>query len=264
MNREKKNNRTGLIVSISIHTMLLLIVLFGFSCWEAPGPPFPTPCVEMINVGEDFFGSGKSEVITETLTEVIDELEEVIEEQNSEITELTEEIIEEFEETPTEMVNESLETVESGEPIQASEVNSVPKVTAQSKPDPTPDEGMQYVAPSGSPGKGKDTEAGVKGDPNGEDSDSDSGGGQDGLIKIGGWEKLKEPNFKNDINHGATLEFEFYVNELGGIEQIMWITSTLTPSEEELIEKRLRSELKLVKKPGEAQKTKGTYKIVYE
>ena len=252
MDKEKKNNRTGIVVSFSIHALLILLFVFGFSCWKAPGPPWPGPNPEdvvTVDIGDSFTGMGDSQIESENVTDSDEENEEEQEPEIVEPTEPTEEepIDDVVEENP--ITEDPLDAVDNGDPIQQDE----PSQEAKQLYDPTSSTG----------GKGNDEQPGNKGSEDGVDSEK-SGKGDNGLIKIGGWSKVAEPDFKDDIKHGASMEFEFHVNELGQIEQIIWIHSSLTPSERVLIEKRLKSELKLKAKDGEKQNTKGTYRIDFQ
>jgi hypothetical protein len=229
--------------------MLILIGLFVVSCWKAPGPPWPVSGLEIVDFGEDFTGFGESTIITDA----------VVEEETPEETEPIEDPVVEPEPVDPDADNDPVETYDVDGTSTSTEV--VESTATESEPVDVPNPDTQVPTNFGSNGGSEGP--GDEGKENGTDSDK-SEGGENGVIKIGGWTKLKEPDFKDDIKHGATMEFEFYVNELGQIEQIIWIHSSLTPSERAIIEKRLKNELKLKAKEGEKQKTKGTYKIDFQ
>lgn len=260
MNNEKKNNRTGLIVSLSIHAVLIILGLFVVSCWKAPGPPWPEAGLE-IAFGEDFSGSGDNQIITENVTEAKENEEEQVEEQNSEVTEPIEDVVEEdvtpaVETTPVDPV----ETYTSEEPTQATE--STTKASS-SKLDPTPNPGTVYKPSSNSGGQGTTNNPGDEGSPDGTPT-KNSGGGDNGLVKIGGWSVEKSPDFSGTIKQGAVMEIKIHINELGQVEQIIWVHSSLTPSEKKIIEQKFKSELRLSEIAGQKQEAVGSYKIKFE
>ena len=246
---------------MSIHVALIILGLFVVSCWRAPGPPWPNVGEVEIDLGSDFTGSGDSELITETITEAVEDIQEELEEQDSEVTEPTEEPVEEIvEEVATVETTDPVETVENGEPTESVESTTA---TAQPEPDPTPNAGTLYRPPSNSGGDGNNDSPGDEGSPDGTPAE-ESGGGDNGLVKIGGWSVDESPDFSGTIKHGSVMEVEIHINELGQVEQIIWIHSSLTPSEKKIIEQKFKSELKLSEIDGQKQETKGSYKIKFE
>ena len=84
---QKKNNRTGIIVSVSIHLFLLLLIFFSRGCMEIQNPPQFT-LEEVITIDFSDAGGGSPGSSVQTPTELTPETksEKEVTQQESPVT----------------------------------------------------------------------------------------------------------------------------------------------------------------------------------
>lgn len=235
--KEKENKRTGIIVSIAVHSFIVVFCLLGLvSCWDAPGPPWPEGIGVVVDFGTDDVGSSdivneSEQIIDEPIEEAIEETSEPIEEvvEDLEIQEVVESVSDPIVENtgdinlPTEEVNESSSS--------ATSETVTPEVTTDVL---------------GGQNNGDGQEAGDQGDPesvidaplfDGEGT----GGGNDGnaSASIAGWKWEKEPEIKG-IPDGGIVKLKFVVNDLGKVISVEVLESPYAGLDEEFI-KELKS-----------------------
>ncbi len=255
-NIENKDKRIGLLVSFSVHAIIILLFFF-IMAWSAPDPPLPEYGIEL-NFGLEQEGSGYEQPTTTptppTLEEVGEPEPQVVEEQ--------EQVIEEQQETPpvedTE-VEELPDSQQEDSPVetQPSEesaiVEPVEEKVEEVKPVSKPAEETPIEEPkveekvidsnslypgSSSQGK-KDNEAGDAGDPEGTvDSRAlygKSGGGGGGpSLDLAGWRWDYEPNPNDKSNENGRIVFEIKVDDNGEVVGVKTIEKTVSPTVEQL------------------------------
>ena len=273
--REKRNRRLGVLISVGTHVLLLLAFMFILA-WREPDPPLPEYGIE-INFGLDQQGSGEiqpetpvnpdpveetqepaespetEEVETETETEAA-ETEEVVE-QAEEITEPVEETAPEQPVTNTQESPEVVKEQEKQEPKPVTKPETKP--VEQPKKTETREEEKKPAAPAtqttqpseqeqpskASEGDDKDV-PGDKGEPEGElNPDAvykgKPGGGSNGpALNIIGWIWDEVPNKKDASNENGTVTF--VIDEDGYVISTRTIQRSVSPSVAEFYEEQLR------------------------
>lgn len=268
--QEKKNQRTGMIVSIGIHTVLIILFFFILA-WRAPNPPLPEYGIE-INFGLDNVGS------TENPRPVPANTSKNTEDSRPEPKEAVKEIVEEkvVEQKPAETqppvpVKEIVEAKEIESPDVVEEkkpekpvkevtkpvkepVKEAPKTVKEpAKPTPTPTAetkpAEKISKTSGADGKaGTSTETaasnqgdnkdkvGDKGDPKGSlDARAlygTPGGGSGGSLSMTGWTWDFEPRPNDQSSETGLLVFEVKIDDQGEILSVRRIQGTVSPAVE--------------------------------
>ena len=89
------------------------------------------------------------------------------------------------------------------------------------------------------------------------------GGGEDGLsLSINGW-KWDNPPSEKRITHSGEIKFKFVVDEYGEVRSIKVLSSSFTPSEEQMLKEKLEQVIFLQTTSGRAPEyTEGT--LVWE
>ena len=254
---EKKNKRTGALVSVGVH-LALVILFFFLLAWREPNPPLPEYGIEL-NFGLVDEGSGEEATPDPTSDNTTDQpTEEVIEETVEEVTESAEETADE----PTEEVTEEAESTESEVVTTAQEspdVREVQEEVKETKPaqeevkqdskpvEETKEDKPQEVNPSavftkpddgkeGAEGEGDDADAeGDKGDPKGLDDRASykgtpGGGGGGPALEITGWYWDKIPDKKDDSDQSGRIKFSFRIDEDGYVTSVRTLESTVSPN----------------------------------
>lgn len=234
--KEKENKRTGVIVSIAVHSFIVVFCLLGLvSCWDAPGPPWPNGIGVVVDFGND--DTGSSDVVNESEQIVDEPVEEALEE----TSESTEEVVQEVETT---------EVVESiADPVveNSGNVNLPSEETTQSTS--TNQEVIEEKETEelfGGQNNGDGQEAGDQGNPesvvdaplfDGEGT----GGGNEGnaSASIAGWKWEREPQIKG-IPDGGIVKLKFVVNDLGKVISVEVLESPYAGMDDEFI-KELKS-----------------------
>lgn len=255
--QEKKNKRTGMIVSGGIHAALLILFFFILA-WRAPNPPHPEYGIE-INFGLDNVGSGETPQPTppnnnKTVEDAKPEpkaAEEVVEEEKviEEIPVVTPPPVREVveakaiespdveEKQPEKPVKEQpkpVKEVVKPTPEATVEKKTSEKVSATDGADGKAGESKEAAASNDGDNKDK---VGDKGDPKGSlDSRALYGtpGGGDGgsSLSMTGWTWDFKPNPKESSNETGRIIFEVKIDDYGDILTIKTLESTVSPSVE--------------------------------
>ena len=255
---KNKDKRTGWIISIAIHAVVVVLFFFILA-WQAPDPPLPEYGIEL-NFGLEEAGSGSVQpTVTPTPPtvedegepeeQIVEEVEEVIQEQpepepveESAVEELPDSQQEdspvetkpaEVKETPIEPVEEKVEeeTTPISEPVEEPPKEE-PKVEEKKV-----DANALYPGAS-SQGK-KENAAGDAGDPEGTvDSRAlygKSGGGGGGpSLDLAGWRWDYEPKPNDNSRENGRIVFEIKVDDNGEVIGVRTLEKTVSPSVEQL------------------------------
>ena len=263
--KEERDKKIGLAVSIGIHALLALLFVF-IMAWREPNPPYPEYGI-VLNFGMDAAGSGDIQPETPP-TDETETVEESTPEENTE-------------ETPSEEVSDPVEEVveESAVTTQESPV-TVPEVKEEKKVEEPKEEKKEPVKkpsetkpveekqeerkvesafPAKDPatstaGQGDKDETGDQGDPEGELDEralyGTQGGGGGSSFNLEGWNWDWIPKPQDTSNENGRLVFEIKVNADGEIISVRTIERSVSPA----IEKIYRSE---VEKLTFSRKTSG-------
>ena len=255
--KEKRNRRIGILISIGVHAMLLLLFMFLLA-WREPDPPLPEYGIE-INFGVTDQGSGDVQQETPVTEEAVEE-EALPEESAVEevVPEPIEEVAEPVEET-TEAVEETVENKQESPEVVKEQPREQPREEQQEqKPKPVETEkkveqqtgaketGTDKTPAQKSEGDDKDV-PGDKGEPEGElNPDAvykgKPGGGNNGpSLQIIGWMWDSAPNKKDASNENGTITFEFTIDEDGYVIQIRTVQSSVSPSVAKFYEEQMRN-----------------------
>jgi outer membrane biosynthesis protein TonB len=246
--REKKNQRTGAIVSIGVHAVLLIAFLF-IMAWRAPDPPAKSPGIE-INFGMIDAGSGDEQPLVSETSEQTAETQTQQEVSQPTPSPPTESVTETTvtEPTPEPAVKTVTESVTQPDPspvVQEKESKPKPKPQPEvkeepKKPEPKVDSRALMGAPSNNPNKSANQgdKKGATGDQGKEEGKVDArnlygeaGGGQGGTdLKIAGWFWDEEPNKKDSSSETGRIVFEFSVDASGNVGQIKTVSTTVSPT----------------------------------
>lgn len=269
--QEKKNQRTGMIVSLGIHTALIILFFFILA-WRAPDPPLPEYGIEL-NFGLDRAGSTDNQRTTPANTSKNTEdskpepkaVKEVVEEKVVE-----QKTVEAPAPTPVKEVAEA-KAIESPDVVEEKKpekpVKEQPKPTKEpvkEEPKPVKEPVKTNPAPtaenkpetkesktSGADGKaGESSEAaasnqgdntdkvGDKGDPKGSvDARAlygTPGGGSGGSLSMTGWTWDFEPRPNDQSSETGLLVFEVKIDDQGEILSVRRIQGTVSPAVERI------------------------------
>jgi len=250
---EKKNQRTGIIVSLTVHALLLLIFAFLLA-WKEPNPPIPEYGLEL-NFGLDEVGSGdiqpestneesessvEQEEVNETLPE---EQTEPVETESEPVEETAEpEAPIESNEVPEEAVvskavspdvrKEEAAKVAEPQPLKEEKPKEVKKeAVAEKKVTPVETKKESTEKPSGGVASDKKVVASsqgdnaeTKGDKGSKEGTVDArslygtpGGGGGASLDMAGWAWEEVPKPKDTSNESGRLVFEITVDESGEV-----------------------------------------------
>lgn len=244
----KKNHRTGLIISLAVHGALLLLFIFLLA-WSPPDPPIEEYGIEL-NFGIEESGSGDIE--TEQVSEVESEAESESETESEVVTEPVEEITEEQSEDPSEeVVEESIspEYDDSSSPdkVEESEETVVKKEEVKieekspEKPVEKPKPLITYPSGGAKQGEGNTKEKGNQGDPRGNDGVSYTGnpGSGGASLEMSGWKWDKKPRPDDPTDATGKIIFQIEVDKFGAVVSIKTLEKTVSP----IVEKIYRDEV---------------------
>ncbi|MDZ4713907.1 MAG: cell envelope integrity protein TolA [Cytophagales bacterium] len=256
--KEKKNERTGLITSAGIHAALFLI-LFFIIAWRAPDPPLPEYGIEL-NFGLDDQGSGS----VQPDKPVGDQGEKTTAESRLEESAPAEAQAENTD--PAQHVDE-----QAVEPV--SKVESPVTVVEKKKPVVTPEKKIAEAAPAKTVANEykkdasktataaeaqKKGEIGSQGDDIGKTGDKGSpegkldatalygtpggGGGGTGMnLQMSGWAWADDPRTPDlPDNEPGKIVFEIECDEHGDIVGITTIERTISPRAEQMLRDAIR------------------------
>ena len=246
---EKKNKRVGMIVSLTVHTLLLLFFAFLIA-WQEPDPPLPEYGIEL-NFGIDESGTGEVQPETpvkqienkeETKTEEIQPDESPAEEPEPEVIDklAVEEVTEVFEDDESEdVVQEKTETdVVEEKMVKEEPVPAEPEVKAEeNEVVPENDKGEKNVPDTANQGD-KTDKTGDQGDEHGViDARAlygKPGGGGGSSLELAGWIWDFKPKPNDTSNEVGRIVFEIKIDEQGEIISIKTLEKTVSPSIEKI------------------------------
>ncbi len=259
--QERKNRRTGLIVSSGFHLALLLLFIFLLA-WKEPNPPLPEYGIE-INFGTSEVGSGDiqpEDVSNQTENQENSQPEE---QQPEEETNDTEEIVEESvtEETPE--IPEITEDIESPDVIDETEKikeelveepiddtqNNKEKITEQpveeEKEDTEGSQNEEAKEDEASTSHGDNIEKeGDKGDEEGTvDARAlygNKGGGGGASYQLAGWLWDFVPKPNDTSSESGKIVFEITIDDQGEIISVKTVERSVSPSVEKLYKDEVR------------------------
>ena len=246
---EKKNKRVGMIVSLTVHTLLLLFFAFLIA-WQEPDPPLPEYGIEL-NFGIDQSGTGEVQPETpvkqienkeETKTEEMQPDESPAEEPEPEVIDklAVEEVTEVFEDDESEdVVQEKTETdVVEEKMVKEEPVPAEPEVKAEeNEVVPENDKGEKNVPDTANQGD-KTDKTGDQGDEHGViDARAlygKPGGGGGSSLELAGWIWDFKPKPNDTSNEVGRIVFEIKIDEQGEIISIKTLEKTVSPSIEKI------------------------------
>ena len=246
---EKKNKRVGMIVSLTVHTLLLLFFAFLIA-WQEPDPPLPEYGIEL-NFGIDESGTGEVQPETpvkqienkeETKTEEMQPDESPAEEPEPEVIDklAVEEVTEVFEDDESEdVVQEKTETdVVEEKMVKEEPVPAEPEVKAEvNEVVPENDKGEKNVPDTANQGD-KTDKTGDQGDEHGViDARAlygKPGGGGGSSLELAGWIWDFKPKPNDTSNEVGRIVFEIKIDEQGEIISIKTLEKTVSPSIEKI------------------------------
>ena len=246
---EKKNKRVGMIVSLTVHTLLLLFFAFLIA-WQEPDPPLPEYGIEL-NFGIDESGTGEVQPETpvkqienkeETKTEEMQPDESPAEEPEPEVIDklAVEEVTEVFEDDESEdVVQEKTETdVVEEKMVKEEPVPAEPEVKAEeNEVVPENDKGEKNVPDTANQGD-KTDKTGDQGDEHGViDARAlygKPGGGGGSSLALAGWMWDFKPKPNDTSNEVGRIVFEIKIDEQGEIISIKTLEKTVSPSIEKI------------------------------
>lgn len=258
--KEKKYDRVGMIVSVSIHAILLLIFFFLLA-WQAPDPPIPQYGI-VVNFGTDNAGSGRvqpkrrpvetKKIKKETPEEPKPQKQEPVEEPvEKPVKEAPKEVKQEVVEEPAkEVVEESVTQPEPSPVVEKKEKKPPPKKEVQPKKE-TPEKKPVETNQPKNDGRGESTKeptrsnqgdrpkkTGDQGKPQGSvDSKAlygSQGGGGGSRLDLAGWnwDELPRPDDRSDEN--GRIVFEIKVDDQGEIISVRTIEKTVSAAVEKI------------------------------
>lgn len=255
---EKKNKRVGMIISLSVHA--LLIFLFAFlMAWREPNPPLPEYGIEL-NFGLDEAGTGDTQPLTpvvpsENIEEAAPEEESSDVQEDEDIpAETPEEVVEETnDETETFVDDQSQDVVEESEKVQESEqqITEVPEkpVEETQKPEENkPENETNNEGAQGVEGEATEPEAVNQGDKTDQTGDQGHeegkvderalygtpGGGGGSNLEMAGWMWDFKPNPKDTSDESGRIVFEIKIDDRGEIISIRTLEKTVSPTVEQI------------------------------
>ncbi len=274
--RERKNKRVGMAVSLGVHLAVLLFFAF-LMAWTAPDPPLPEYGIE-INFGTSDAGTGNVQPPVEaTPAESNDDakpeelpVEEKVEEtqetpvedtETEEATESTEQIQEVFDdEQSSDVVKEEEKVQEEVKEIEEKKEPPPSKeVTEQNEAEKPIEkvEKTEEVVDTGAEGKDGDekvTDANqgdktdAVGDQGREKGTIDSralygtpGGGGGSALRMAGWQWDLAPKPDDTTSETGKIVFEITIDDDGEIINILTIESSVSLSVKKVYEDEVRS-----------------------
>lgn len=249
-----------MIVSVSIHAILLLIFLFLLA-WQAPDPPIPEYGI-VVNFGTDNAGSGRvqpkrrpvetKKIKKETPEEPKPQKQEPVEEPvEKPVEEAPKEVKQEVVKEPAkEVVEKSVTQPEPSPVVEKKEKKPPPKKEVQPKkeiPEKKPVEtnqpkndgrGESKKEPARSNQGDRPKKTGDQGKPQGSvDSKAlygSQGGGGGSRLDLAGWnwDELPRPDDRSDEN--GRIVFEIKVDDQGEIVSVRTIEKTVSAAVEKI------------------------------
>jgi len=247
---ERKNRRVGMIVSLTVHTLVLLLFAF-LMAWREPNPPLPEYGIEL-NFGIDDAGTGEvqpqtpvtpSEKVEESKPE---ELQEEVVENSSPAEDSEAEESEVFDDPESQDIIDEGEKVEE-KPVEENEI----KITEEPNESPETNQPVEEKEENGGQGEVEESdEASVAnqgdktdetGDQGMEDGDIDEralygkpGGGGGTSLELTGWKWDFSPKPKDTSDEEGRIVFEIKIDDQGEIISIKTLEKTVSPTVEKI------------------------------
>lgn len=255
-NKENKNKKIGMAVSIGIHAIVALIFIF-IMAWREPNPPYPEYGI-VLNFGMDQTASGDvqpeeapaEEVDTEEETQSEEAIEDPVEEAVEEsIEEPVEEVVEETavttQESPVTVPEEKEE--KKVEKPKEEKKETVQKPTEEKAEEKTEEKKADVTYPAkentSTPSQGDKTGTGDQGDPEGELDEralyGKQGGGGGSSLNMEGWNWDWIPKPQDTSSENGIIKFEIKVNADGEVVSVRTIERSVSPA----VEKVYKSEV---------------------
>jgi protein TonB len=257
---EEKNKRIGLIISLSVHGLLLLLCFFLLA-WQAPDPPLPEYGVEL-NFGLDAAGSDEIQTISPAAESEQNEEQPAPGEEAPKSTPVQE--VQEIQETPepTPVVDNtpSVKTTEAEAPVY--------EAPAPVKPAPKPSPKAEYPAvkdnkpvnsteegAKGKEGISKEAQANKNGDQPGKVGDQGSpegkvdakalygtpgGGGGGSSLEMTGWMWDYKPVVKDNSSENGRIVFKVTIDDQGEVMGVDILESSVSPAVAKVYENEVR------------------------
>lgn len=273
--QENKDRRTGIIVSVVLHALLLLLLYFAI-VWTAPDPPLPVYGVEL-NYGTDNQGSGDTQSMATPSEENNDEDAKPGEEAPSTPQEATEEAQETTEEVTTttqeSIVEATKEAVKNPVTDPVKEPTKQPvKEAVKENPVKDPGNGGKDGTKDVKAGNNNGDDAnkvGDKGDPRGTLDGralyGNPGGGNGGgaALNMAGWKWDRVPKPKDESTESGRIVFEIKIDDEGEIISVKTIEKTVSATVEQFYRKEVER-LTFTKTDGDltAQSYTGTITFI--
>ena len=247
---EKKNKRVGMIVSLTVHTLLLLLFAF-LTAWQEPDPPLPEYGI-VLNFGVDQSGTG--EVQPETpVKQIKNKVEAEPEETQPEESPEEEPEPEVIGEPVVEEVTEVFEDNESEDVVEekTEDTDVVEETIAKEEPVPVESEEKteeEKVVPESDKGKENTPVTANQGDKTDETGDQGyvqgvideralygkPGGGGGSSLELAGWIWDFKPEPNDTSNEIGRIVFEIKIDDQGEIISIKTLEKTVSPSVEKI------------------------------
>ena len=248
---ERKNRRVGMIVSLTVHTLVLLLFAF-LMAWREPNPPLPEYGIEL-NFGIDDAGTGEvqpqtpvtpSENVEESKPE---ELQEEVVEKSPEAENSEAEKSEVFDDPESQDIINEEEKVEEEPPVEENEI----KTTEESNESPETNQPVEEKKEDGGLGEvekidelsavNQGDKTDETGDQGMEDGDIDEralygkpGGGGGPSLELTGWKWDFRPDPKDTSDEEGRIVFEIKIDDQGEIISIKTLEKTVSPTVEKI------------------------------
>lgn len=229
---EKSSSRTAFIVSLVIHTLIVLLFFFIYA-WEPPIPPPPEYGIEL-SYGTDEEGEGENPRFVPTQETRSEPVPEESAAENEAV------------ETPSDLPDAEVSVPEeSPKPTPAPKQNEPKPVEPEPRPQPNP---KALFNPDGTgTGKGEEGKEGTKGRSEGTlDGRGLYGGGEGGFSVTGldGW-RLSCDNLQVNDNSGEEgfITFEIIIDEDGYLQTITTKQYNVSPRVVALYKRALEEQI---------------------
>jgi hypothetical protein len=253
---ERKNRRTGMLVSVALHAGII-IMFFFILAWKEPYPPAPEYGIEL-NFGLDVTGSGvvqpettREEAASTSAEEsgvTEDGTPEQEQEQDNSAEDQTKSEISPDTESPDQVEIKSGDVSEETKPVipEPQKEESEKKETTETGKTGDPNQGATSSQPVNSSHGDNAKSTGDKGDPQGTiDARALYGtpGGGDGgpVLDMAGWEWDSEPKPDDTSNENGRIVFEIKIDDQGEILSVKTLERTVSPAVEKIYRQSLEN-----------------------
>ncbi|MDB5273504.1 MAG: outer rane transport energization protein TonB [Chitinophagaceae bacterium] len=225
---DENYNNKGLIISVTVHGLLLL-GLFFIVAWYPPNPPLPGAPGIAINFGVDDYGMGENNEQPSVQNEVQPVQEEPQEEVSEPVATDQSEVVTTKEETPYALEEKKEKKV----PQEVKKITESPKENTKEVKASEATTNVTKSDSRNSMGNGDKNKAGDQGKTNGTlDSknfygNGNSGNGGDGpggngsSLNMSGWRWTSAPKVKDNSSESGKIVFKVTVDEDGSIISVV-------------------------------------------